>query len=310
MPEMTADFATFPDHHAFKHKLAPDGREALAHMLIIPEQGIAGFIYPSLHASGPGKARFKLFGPGLESPIEEEIEAEYPASMDFNDWTLGPLHMAVREPHKRIDLSWNGDRLQFEGQYEALHPPYAFSSHPEGVPAYYGDDRTEQHGRLSASVCIDGRSFKHDGFLVYDHSWGPRVWGLNQHYKWVHLVTANTSVHFFEMQSFGRVHIRGFLWKDGVMRHLAHVSYDIAYDETMWQKQFDVRATDTDGRFVTVNCKTFAKTQLDWTPGVYLNEAAVTLEMDGQSGVGWVEFCWNRDYFDFAKQHVVRFGAT
>lgn len=310
MPEITAEFAAFPDQHAYKHKLAADGREALAHMLMFPEQGIAGFIYPSLHATGPAKARIKLFGPGLETPVEEEIDAEYPADMDFDDWTTGPFHMAVREPHKRIDLAWNGERVQFDGRYEALHPPYPFSSHPAGVPAYYGDDRTEQHGLLNASVCIDGRSFTHDGFLVYDHSWGPRVWGLNQHYKWVHLITANTSVHFFEMQSFGRVHRVGFLRKDGIMRHLADVSYDIAYDETMWQEAFDVRATDTDGRSVTINCRMFAKTQLDWTPGVYLNEAAVTLEMDGQSGVGWVEFCWNRDYFDSAQQHVERFGAS
>ncbi len=310
MPQQTAHFAAFPDEHAFKHKLAPDGREALANMLIMPEQGLAGFIYPSLHADGPGKARAKLFGPGLETPIEEEVDADYPAAMDFDDWRLGPLHMAVREPHKIIDLSWQGERLQFEGRYEALHPPYAFSSHPKGVPPYYGDDRTEQHGTLTAKVTIDGKSFEHNGFLVYDHSWGPRVWGLNQHYKWVHFVTANTSVHFFEMQSFGRVHIRGFLWKDGVMRHLDHVTYDIVYDETMWQKEFYVTAVDTDGRSVKIAAQTFAKTQLCWTPGVYLNEAAVTLEMDGQNGVGWVEFCWNRDYFDFAKQHVVRFGAT
>ena len=310
MSEITKQFAEFPDQHAFKHKLAPDGREAFAHMLMLPEQGIAGFIYPSLHANGPGKARAKLFGPGLDSPIEEEIDAEYPADMDFDDWTLGPLNIKIREPHKQMDLAWNGDRLQFEGHYEALHPPYAFSSHPDGVPAYYGDDRTEQHGRLTATVCIDGRSFQHDGFLVHDHSWGPRVWGLNQHYKWVHAVTARTSVHFFEMQSFGRVHIRGFLWKDGIMRHLSQVTYDIGYDDMMWQKEFDVRATDTDGRSVVIQWRTFAKTQLQWTPSVYLNEAAVTLEMDGQSGTGWVEFCWNRDYFDFAKQHVVRFGAA
>jgi hypothetical protein len=94
------------------------------------------------------------------------------------------------------------------------------------------------------------------------------------------------------------------------MRHLAKVDYDIAYDETMWQKEFVVRATDADGRTVTADCKTFAKTQLCWTPGVYLNEAAVTLEMDGQTGTGWVEFCWNRDYFDFTRQHVVQFGAS
>jgi len=309
MPQLTEDFAAFPDVHALKHKLAPDGREALAHMLIMPEQGIAGFIYPSLHASGPARARAKLFGPGLETPFEEEIEAEYPAGMDLDDWQTGPLRIKIHEPHKRFDLAWNSERFQFDGQYEALHPPYAFSSDPRGLPPYYGDDRTEQHGKLSARVTIDGRSFQHEGFLVYDHSWGPRVWGLNQHYKWVHLVSANTSIHFFEMQSFGRVHINGFMAKDGIMRHLAAVDYDIVYDDTMWQKEFHVRATDADGRRVTVDCQTFAKTQLNWTPGVYLNEAAVTLEMDGQSGVGWVEFCWNRDYFDFAKQHVVRFGA-
>jgi hypothetical protein len=310
MPEITAQFAAYPNAHAMKHKLAPDGREALAHMLMLPDQGIAGFIYPSFHADGPGKARAKLFGPGLDVPIEEDVEAAYPADMDFDDCSLGSLHMAIREPHRTIDLAWRGERLQFEGRYEALHPPYAFSQHPDGVPPYYGDDRTEQHGRIAADFTVDGRSFRHAGFMAHDHSWGPRVWGLNQHYKWVHLITANTSIHFFEMQSFGRVHVCGYLWKDGRMRHLAEVKYDIVYDETMWQKEFNVRAIDTDGRTVDVACQMFAKTQLCWTPEVYLNEAAVTLEMDGQTGTGWVEFCWNREYFDFARQHVTRFGAT
>lgn len=310
MPDQTAQFAAYPDAEAFKHKLAPDGREAVAHMLMLPDQGIAGFIYPSFHAEGPGKARAKLFGPGLEVPIEEEVDLNYPADMDFDDFRLGPLHMAIREPHKTIDLAWRGERLQFDGRYEALHPPYAFSQHPDGVPPYYGVDRTEQHGRIVADMVVDGRAVRHDGFMAHDHSWGPRVWGLNQHYKWVHLITGKTSIHFFEMQSFGRVHVCGYLWKDGKMRHLAQVSYDIVFDETMWQKEFIVRATDTDGRSVIAQCKTFAKTQLGWTPGVYLNEAAVTLEMDGQAGTGWVEFCWNRDYFDFAKEYVTRFGAS
>lgn len=310
MADATAEFLAFSAANAFRHKLAPDGREAFAHMLMMPEQGIAGFIYPSLHATGPAKARTHLFGPGLATPVIEEAEAEYPPEMDMGDWRTGPLHLAVKEPHKAFDLNWNGDRLQFEGQYDALHPAYAFSMDPRGVPPYYGDDRTEQHGKLSAKVTIDGRTFQHDGYLVYDHSWGPRVWQLNQHYKWVHFITPNTSVHFFEMQSFGRVHVNGFMWKDGIMRPLANVDYDIVYDETMWQKEFTVRATDSEGRRVVINATTFAKTQLCWLEGVYLNEAAVTVEMDGQSGTGWVEFCWNRDYFDFAKDHVVRFGAS
>jgi len=41
---------------------------------------------------------------------------------------------------------------------------------------------------------------------------------------------------------------------------------------------------------------------------IYLNEAALTLEIDGQSGTGWCEFCWNRNYFDFARGYVSRYG--
>jgi len=41
---------------------------------------------------------------------------------------------------------------------------------------------------------------------------------------------------------------------------------------------------------------------------VYLNEAALTLDIDGERGTGWCEFCWNRDYFRFAQEHVQRYG--
>ncbi|MFD2579976.1 hypothetical protein ACFSTD_18300 [Novosphingobium colocasiae] len=177
MDTITQEFARFPAEHAMRHKLRADGRESLAHMLLFPEQGIAGFIYPSVRATGPAKARTHLFGPGLPEPVAEEVELPVSAQMDFDDWRMGPLTMAVREPYKLVDLEWQGERIQFKGRYEALHPPYAFSSHPDGNPPYYGDDRTEQHGRLNADVTIDGKSFHHEGFLIRDHSWGPRIWG-------------------------------------------------------------------------------------------------------------------------------------
>lgn len=308
MREEPKFIAPLPAQDAFRHALRSDGRESLAHMLMFPEQGIAGFIYPTMHATGPAKGRFALFGPGLSEVYQETVEADYPATMDFDDWRTGPLHMAVRDPHKIVDLAWNGDRIRFNGRYEALHPPYAFSSHPGGNPPYYGDDRTEQHGTLSADVSVEGKVFRHSGFLIRDHSWGPRIWGLNQHHKWFHVVTPTQSLHVFEMHSFGSVHLRGYLWKDGIMRHVDRFDCAFDYDENMMQRTIHATITDSDGRAVTVQCQTFASIKLEWDPAVYLCEAALQTELDGEAGVGWAEFCWNRNYFDFAKSHVAQFG--
>ncbi|AOR78882.1 DUF7064 domain-containing protein [Novosphingobium resinovorum] len=297
----------FADRHAYKHDLAPDGREALAHMLIIPEHGIAGFIYPSLRGGGTAKVRTTLFGPGLGEEIHEEIEGEAP-DLDFDDWRFGPLEMAIVEPHHKVELRWKGERIQFDGTYEGAYPVYAFSSHPDGLPPYYGDDRTEQHGRVTGQLTVDGKTFEVNGWLVRDHSWGPRVWGLNQHYKWFHAVTAEASIHYFEMQSFGRRHLQGYLVKDGRMTHLVDAEYDYTFDENMMQQTFDSTVFDDEGRTARVECKAFANIRLDFDPITYLCEAPVTVTIDGVPGAGWCEFCWNKDYYNFARQHVAKYG--
>lgn len=170
MPVITQSFADFPKEHAFRHPMKSGGRESLAHMLMFPEHGIAGFIYPTVLADGHAKGRATLFGPGLKEPIHEQIDKEVAASLNFDNWTSG----------------------------------------------------------------------------------------LNQHYKWFHATTERCSIHFFEMLSFGRRQLRGFLHQDGVMRHLT----DVTYDDQMMQKTFKATVTDTDGRKVLVDCKTFASIQL------------------------------------------------
>jgi hypothetical protein len=298
----------FPVEHAHRHQLKDDGRESLAHMILLPEEGIAGWVYPTMRSTGNSRGRAYLFGPGIGEPIIEEAEEPLDPDMDFDDWRSGPLRMAVREPHETVELAWKGERIDLDGRFTALHPPYAFSLHPGGNPPYYGDDRTEQHGRFVADLRIDGREIHHDGFMIRDHSWGPRVWGLNQHYKWFHAVTPEISVHMFEMQSFGSVHVRGYVFKDGVMGNIMSTDYDITYDDAMFQQALRVTVNDSEGRTVTVNSETFATIQNAWDPEVYLNEAALKVDIEGNTGTGWVEFCWNRKYYDFAKDYVTRFG--
>lgn len=308
MSTLTQIARDFAPAHAMRHRMKEGGRESLAHMLIFPEHGIAGFIYPTVLTDGTAKGRACLFGPSLPEPVQEQVDGPVPETLDFDDWHTGPLRMAVREPHKIVDLSWEGPRIRFDSRFEAKHPPYAFSMHPLGNPRYYGDDRTEQHGRVISDLTVDGRTVKAEGWLIRDHSWGPRIWGLNQHYKWFHAVTANCSIHFFEMQSFGRRQLRGFVYRDGTMEHVSEVECDYSFDEQMMQKTLQAMITDAAGRKAEIRCKAFANIQLEFDPMIYLNEAALELDVDGEAGTGWCEFCWNRNYYDFARQHVSTYG--
>ncbi len=308
MNDLTRQCAEFPVEHGLRHKLAEGERESLAHMLLMPEHGLVGFIYPSIRANGDGKGRASIFGPGIAEEIHETFEEQTSPDARFEDLRMKQLSMAVVEPLKVVDIGWQGERFTFTGRFEATHPPYAFSMHPGGNPPYYGNNRTEQHGRLVADFTIDGKAYHHEGFLIRDHSWGPRVWGLNQHYKWFHATTGDVSIHVFEMLSFGRRLLRGFLWKDGRMSHVAEFDYDITYDDQMMHKAFVARIKDEDGRKVTVDSTALGNIQLDYDPMIWLNEAGLVLEIDGQPGVGWCEFCWNKNYYDFAKDYVTRFG--
>lgn len=294
--------------HAFRHKLTVEGRESLAHILLMPEHNIAGFIYPTVLGSGIAKSTACFFSPDFPEQIVEIEESPVADGMDFGDWRHGPLRMAVIEPLKRVDIAWHGSRIHFNGSFTATHPPYAFSSHPRGNPPYFGSDRTEQHGRVVAELELDGRKLHHEGFLVRDHSWGPRVWGLNQHYKWIHATTGDSSMHFFEMQAFGRTEMRGFLFKDGEMQHLARVDYEYVYGDDMLQKIFDVTVTDTTGRQSRTVFTMFGMLTSSHDPKTLINTGCATLDFDGEQGVGVCEFAWNKDYFDFAKTFAGKFG--
>lgn len=308
MPELSPPLSSPPPEFAFRHILTPEGRESLAHILLMPEHNIAGFIYPTMLGTGIAKSTACFFSPDFPEQIVEVEESAVASEMNFDDWRHGPLHMQVVDPLKAVKIAWNGERIRFNGAFTATHPAYAFSSHPKGNPRYFGDDRTEQHGRVIADLELDGRKLHHEGFLVRDHSWGPRVWGLNQHYKWIHATTGYSSMHFFEMHGFGRTELRGFLFKDGEMQHLERVDYEFVYGDDMLQKAFNVNVTDTAGRKSGIQFNMFGMLTSSHDPKTLINTGCATLEFDGIAGVGVCEFSWNKDYFDFAKTFVGKFG--
>jgi hypothetical protein len=190
--QITSTIPAYDDVHDNRHRLRnePHAREAIALMLQLPERGLAGFIYPWINADGTASAAVTLFGPGLATPIEERFEeVAVSPEMDFSDWRVAGLHIRTDEPHVSANYSFHGKRVRIDCRFEAMHPVYPFSAHPEGCPPYYADDRTEQHGWISGRIEVDGEGFDFRTLGQRDHAWGHRVWGLNQHYKWFHATT-------------------------------------------------------------------------------------------------------------------------
>lgn len=300
----------FADEHDNRHQLRdePHAREAVALMLQLPERGIAGFIYPWINADRTAGAAVCLFGPGLATPIQERFEAvAVPAEMDFSDWQLQGLRMQVVEPHKTVLYSFQGERVKIDCTFEAFHPVFPFSAHPNGCPPYYADDRTEQHGYATGTMEIDGDRFEFRCFSQRDHAWGHRIWGLNQHYKWFHATTPSAALHFFEMQSFGTKHVIGFVFRDGAMAQVTDARHEYLFDDDMHHVAFNAQLDDDMGRTTLVTCKTFGKFDYETDPKILLRESAITVQIGDESGTGWCEFCWNRDYLEFAKPYVQQF---
>ena len=219
----------------------------------------------------------------------------------------GEVEFRINEPHRSADYSFAGRRVKIDCRFEAFHPVYPFSAHPEGCPRYYSDDRTEQHGWITGTMEIDGDRFEFRSLGQRDHAWGARIWGVNQHYKWFHATTEAAAIHFFEMQSFGTRHIRGFVFKEEAMGQVTGVECKYLFDEGMHHRQVAARLTDDLGRTTEVQAEVYAKYRFEVDPKVVLNEGGITVTIEGLEGTGWCEFCWNRDYFEFARNHVAAY---
>jgi hypothetical protein len=293
-------------HHR-RHVLntLPHAREAMVFMLCLPEHGLAGFVYPWVNGAGSASAAVCIFGAAVDEPIQERFEeVAVPAQMDFDDWSVRGLTMRSEQPDRRIQVVFKGQRVNVSYDFEALHPMYAFSSSKGGCPPYFSDDRTEQHGRVHGVLEIDGKSYPFDTFGQRDHSWGQRIWGVNQHYKWFHATTQSAAIHFFQMQSFGKVHLMGYVVRDGRMAQIESVDLDYQFNDNMHHRAIVATAHDAEGRTTVARCNGFAFYTYQADPLIVLNETATQVEIDGEVGVGWCEFCWNRNYLEFARQHV------
>jgi len=286
--------------HDDRHRLSdvPTARESSPYLLNLPELGIAGFVYFWVNGRSEAGAVLALFGPGLGQPITERLaDRPIPLEMDFSDWTIDGFSLRQDLAFQRADVSWRSPDAGLELAFEGFHPPYAYGSNAGGCPSYAAADRIEQSGHIRGTLVLGAKTYAIDALGHRDHSWGTRDWGAFQHYHWFQGQTADgVSVHFWRFLALGRVHLRGYVFKDGLLAEVTSVELDVTHDEALWQQQLSAQVTDEAGRITAVKADFYAHYTLAPDPALTLREGAARATFDGRPGTGWLEVAWPPAY--------------
>jgi hypothetical protein len=306
--DITSDIAPLAGSNDGRHKLRnePLCRESLVYTIILPEEKIAGWVYPRVGADGMAAGICCAFGEGVPGGSIFEVfhDIPVPESMDFTNWNAGGVELKLPVPLRTAQVKYTGQRLSYDFSYDALHPAYGYDSHPGGCPQFFADNRFEQSGRIKGSVTVDGRKIAFDALGQRDHSWGARNWGVNYHYKWFHATTPGAAVHFFKMDYLGRSLTRGYVFKNGHMSQIQDVDVlDFTLNDEMIHTDIEVVINDIAGRTTKISGRHFAHQPLPVSEEVTLNEVAMTIEIDGHPGLGWCEMQWDNRYLAHMRLH-------
>jgi hypothetical protein len=286
----------------------PFARESLAFMLQVPEAGVAAAIYTWVNGQGLAGSSVVVFGPSLTENVIAESTKDIWLSddVDFDDWRVGAMRLEVDDPMQSATVTFDGDRLSLSYRFVGTHPAYLYSTHREGSPQFFADDRYEQSGRVTGELRIGDKVIPLDTTAHRDHSWGTRDWESILHYKWLVCEAGPTSAaHFFDIQALGRRFLRGYVYRDDLMSELVDVECTFDHDDRWCQKSLDATLYDAAGRSTAITARTFASFATHHGP-LRAIETGMAVEIDGQPGIGHVEMAWPKTY---VKHLVDTYGA-
>ncbi len=297
--------------HDGRHQLgtAPLARESIPFLVCLPDEGIGLFTYTWVNKDSEAGAAIALFGPGVgPQPIQAKLtDRPVPESMNFSEWQIEGFSMQQDLEFGQAKIYWESPQATIDFTFTAFHPPYAYSSHAGGCPAYCASDRIEQSGRAQGTITIGDRVITFDATGHRDHSWGTRDWRAFQNYRWFQgQVGDQVAVHFWELHALGKTELLGYVFKDGLMAEITDLKFDWQGDEQFKHQSATATISDEAGRSTRLEADFFAHYPLLPDPCITLMEAPAKIWIDGQEGAGWLEMGWETEYLE----HIVKHSAN
>ncbi|WP_417725640.1 hypothetical protein [Salipiger sp.] len=287
-----------------RHRPEPGGkaRDSLFWQLMMPDHELGFQCY--LYLTGDGKAGFNviLWGKERRPHVIELVQGDVPEAMDFDDFRLDGLHVTQPADQRSATVRYQSDKVTLEYVFEGFHDPFSYRSNPDGLPAWFAQNRLEQSGWVRGFVEWDGKRVDFDRIGHRDHSWGVRHWQAPQHWKWLVAYTPDASrvVNAWIWQARGDWGVGGYVIRDGELVPIASVDQKAEYDDDMTQRRVAVTITDIRGGTCDLEMERFGLVKLP-TGGRYatmIMEAACTARIDGQAAAGQFECQWPKGYLD------------
>lgn len=283
----------------------PDGRESLAYVIPVPDEGLAVMVYAWRHADTGAWGRLVgVGGPDPHAPyVFDIVDGVAMEGEDLDDFTVAGLHIRQPDALQSAELRYATADVEVDLRLDALHAAFSWHENADGCPAWAASDRYEQSVRATGTVKVAGREVAIDGFGHRDHSWGTRDWRALQHWKWMNATTRDgaVSLHAWESLAYAERHVMGYVNRGGTVTPITGVRATAQLDGTLVHQGVSVEITTEDGATTAFEA-TLAAGLVVPVSQLYMHEIAMTATIDGAPAVAHVEFGWLQSYADAARR--------
>jgi hypothetical protein len=294
-----------------RHRPAPGAkmRDSLFWEMIMPDEQLGLQIYLYLTDRGRTGYNVSVWGPDPE-PVALRLEGgTVPDGMDLDDFDFRGLRVEQPERHRTARVTYESDEVRLRYDFEAVHDAFSYRANPDGIPEWFAQNRMEQSGRVTGFLELgppgsaDLRRIEWHGRMGHrDHSWGPRDWGVPQHWKWfVAYTDAGTSVNGWLWIARGEWGFAGYVARDGRTVAIERIEQRATYDDDMTQRRLEATVIDVDGGRTEVVLDRYGLVKLPTNDRMATEiwESACHATIDGEPGAGQWETHWSRPYLDY-----------
>lgn len=289
-----------------RHVLAPEAleRESLIFLLFLPDEGLGCIAYTWVDGESRAGSLLLVFSGENDLLFRSYTEGvEMPRDADFDDWTVGDLHLVHGKPHDEAHVSFDavdgqGRRFALDYAFRASTPAFTYHDNPDGCPAILADNRLEQSGRVRGSITVAGREIPFDTTGHRDHSWGRRDWTAFHQYMWINVQTpSGVGVNLMHGLVVDRVYRLGYVEKDGLQSPIVSIDADLDRDVDQFSyTAADIRLVDAAGRTTTITAQERASVVVWPAGGLESHDASGWCDVDGERGLLHVEEGWDPEF--------------
>ncbi len=296
---MTAEPGVLRPADDYRHR-PPDGRkgrDSLYFNLLLPDAGLAVFVYTWVDQAGTAGRLVTAWGPQPRPLAFEIVHGVAMGDADFDDWQLAGLRLEHQEPLRTAGIRYTGERIQLDYDFEGSHPPFDYSRNAGGCPQWMAVNRLEQAGRARGELRLGDQVIAFDQPAHRDHSWGRRNWRMPQHWKWVVAQTpSGQALNLFQWVVRGETGTNGYVLRDGEPAALVEAHCQARYDDDMTSRSLRATLIDEAGGQTELVLDRYGTVPLPVGSDTVLNEAACRGSIDGEPGWGQFETQWPASY--------------